>query len=862
MQYTAEDIKQIEDFQKYARFLCEHFDISVELDSTQARTDGKVINLPNVVGLNEEELDMMYAILLHEVGHIKYSCFDESYFSQLKTEGHAYLANAIEDARIENLLMKEFGGGKDIFTKLYTEHVVNKDRMRKLFKLEDSKNPDLFSSMAIYIHNNLVNCETAPLSTYTTKQNIKKIENFMVQHDVDDLLSQAKLKDHNDVLALTNKIYDLFVNFHKDNSEKLTFSNDLKEKEKLEQSLESIQKEVERKEAFLKQIEQHLQEKVSEKKDWHELHDEVFNKLIGERSSLVAQNNMTSDLVHKKEKLAKLEKQLSNKLQSLNKSSIKSEELKKSIYENQKQFDSKVNEKGKALTEEKLAKLEEKIKSQIEQLKKLSNKNPVDEAKTKELQKEMGNLSYQLTDEEKRLDVSSLKNSIDSNKEKIDEINDKLNPLEQMISQLNREINELDAQKQSIVQNAKNELVAKLYELESLGEALGMPLSLLPEFEETIGWPEADDVQKQMDEKFGKERKEPVRNGMRVAGMFGSNLRDISIYIDNKKEQVKEISLLDIFKEKTDFSLLPELNETVQVTKYTTDKSVFSDWSSLSKHTVLTTEFDMVKQETVSKDMKEYANLLKENAGLIQQMKKVFVNKFKFTKKPRFRGGKEDGELDSRSLWKLATRYSEDYFEVNNPKFVNKMAASILVDISGSQNKEESEYGKKLKALTLALSEALKAVHVNHEILGYHAPVNDLMRSSQAAYTYNRRSNALETIIYKNFKQKENAGITNMNIETSDNSDGESLRIAIKRLKRESAKSRVLFVITDGKPFLSDGDINILDADLKAALREAVRDKVEVFAFGFAPNGVDFYGDRFCYIQKWEDASKFVEKWV
>ena len=66
MFYSAKDIKRIEDFEKYARFLCEHFDISVELDSTKAQTNGKVINLPNVVGLTDSELDMMYAILLHE----------------------------------------------------------------------------------------------------------------------------------------------------------------------------------------------------------------------------------------------------------------------------------------------------------------------------------------------------------------------------------------------------------------------------------------------------------------------------------------------------------------------------------------------------------------------------------------------------------------------------------------------------------------------------------------------------------------------------------------------------------------------------------------------------------------------------
>ena len=82
--------------------------------------------------MTAKELDMMYAILLHEAGHIRYSVFDDSYFSQLKTQWHAFLANAVEDARIENLLLNEFGGAKDIFNNLYTVYTQYKKLMKKV----------------------------------------------------------------------------------------------------------------------------------------------------------------------------------------------------------------------------------------------------------------------------------------------------------------------------------------------------------------------------------------------------------------------------------------------------------------------------------------------------------------------------------------------------------------------------------------------------------------------------------------------------------------------------------------------------------------------------------------------------------
>lgn len=234
--------KHFQDFEKYARFICESFDITVVLDATRAETDGKVIYLPNVMSMTEKELDMMYAVLLHEAGHIRYSTFDESYFKALKSQAHAFLANAIEDGRIENLLMKDFGGAQEMFEKLYCEYTQDKVLMRKVFK-HDGQKPDLFTTLAFYTHNQIIQCKTSSLKEIAGAYRAGRIMKFWRDNDIDTLIANNPLKKDSDVIALTNEIYDLFAQKFKDKSEKLDFAGDLKEKQKIAKKMEDLKKE-------------------------------------------------------------------------------------------------------------------------------------------------------------------------------------------------------------------------------------------------------------------------------------------------------------------------------------------------------------------------------------------------------------------------------------------------------------------------------------------------------------------------------------------------------------------------------------------------------------------------------------------
>lgn len=861
MYYKTEDIKKLEDFHKYARFICDHFDIQIELDSTKAQTDGRTIKLPNVVGLNENETDMMYTILLHEAGHIKFSCFTEEAFLKIKSQSHAFLANAIEDARIENLLMKEFGGAKEMFERFYTEHAVNRKLMKRVFNFS-GKRPDVFNCLGLYVHAYLLDCKTAAFSRIATRGAYISVKSFIKKHNIDNILDNAPLKNWDDVVSLTDTIYSLFVKDFKDSSPKCDFAKDLALKREVEEQLKKIQQEIEQAQEQADVLKEQVKEKQKQYNEWYsEVGDDVkdLEKSIAEHTQ---EYKKFADAYSKRNSVNSAERSMNNAENKHQTMRDKLAKAREALHDLQDKINSGLNASGKPFTEKQKEANAKSLESKRSNAINYNNKAHEADKKLEQARKDYESAKKDENPAFDNMTTEELHDTYSELSEKLAEQSHAYNEMTAEGQAIAGQIASLEQGIDNIFTQVQERLLNKMYELDKKGMGQEIPMNILPEFEETPGWAEADAAQQQFDARASNERKEIIRNGGRMAGLLGSNLRDLSVYIDKKLETVKEINLLDIFEKKSGVSRFPELNvgDEGMNTNNSADKSIRSAFGSLQKHTVLTTQFDIVKNENVAKDAKLSKQLMMQNVDFFRVLKRTFMNRFKFTKKDYYRGGKEEGQLDNRNLWKLPTRQGDDYFEVNNPKFVNKMAATILIDVSGSQDKDETNYGEKLQVLALALSEALKGVHVNHEVLGFHAPVSEEMRAAGAAQHYNRRSNKLETLVYKTFNQRDNSAITNMEVQSSDNSDGESVRVALQRLKRERAKSKVMFIITDGKPFLSDGDVTILDEDLKTALREAVNNKVQVFALGFSPNGQDFYGDRFCYIQNYNDVIKFVEK--
>jgi cobaltochelatase CobT len=173
-------------------------------------------------------------------------------------------------------------------------------------------------------------------------------------------------------------------------------------------------------------------------------------------------------------------------------------------------------------------------------------------------------------------------------------------------------------------------------------------------------------------------------------------------------------------------------------------------------------------------------------------------------------------------------------------------------------DKDETAHGERLKEIAVVLSDALQNTHVKHEVLGYGAPVNPDMQDAKAnGKLYNRTMHNLETIVYR--KTSGESGLGNIQVQPWDNSDGESLRVVGKRLLKEKKKKKIMFVVSDNKPFLTDSDIAVLDQDLRDAIKWAERKGIEVYGIGWNNQGKDFYGDKYLKVDKVEDIVRFMD---
>jgi cobaltochelatase CobT len=244
----------------------------------------------------------------------------------------------------------------------------------------------------------------------------------------------------------------------------------------------------------------------------------------------------------------------------------------------------------------------------------------------------------------------------------------------------------------------------------------------------------------------------------------------------------------------------------------------------------------------------------------ITNLTNVFKQKFRFKQKPKFKSNREDGTLNARDLWQIPNGLSQRIFEERMKNLDSKVQVAVALDISGSMDKEETQYGEKMREVAVVLSDALTATHVKHEVIGFGAPCNPDMQDGKAnPNLYNRTMHSLETVVYR--KLTGESGLGNIQIQPWDNSDGESVRVIAKRMLKDKKKKKILFIVSDNKPFLTDSDIAILDQDLRDAIKWCAKKGIDVYGIGWNKQGKDFYGDKYCTVEQGvEDVVRFMDK--
>ncbi len=975
---SAEHEQQIRDFTLYANFIANQFDIQVVLDTHQAHTNGKIISLPNVADLSPDELNAMYAILLHEAGHIRHSDFSDNYFSQLETELQAFFANCFEDARIENILCTEFDGAKNMFEQLYTVHAINPAINYRLFGFH-KRNGDEAFAFGAFLHGIKCNFDTADIIDVDPRATkvVKFLQNNM---DFVQKIQAHPLKTAQDAIDLSKIAYTYFTTKFKDITNKISIAQDTQVLNKLKDNLEQLTNKTQ-------VLEQNLEVAAKERKELENEYRQSMEGVAAELESLKASASTikkaissTNDFYRALRQLQKasekMEKNLkrnnsSQKVQNDDMNTIarrleKIKSIQKSLPQDQKVAPSTSFEKikqdlennikpnvsiaqtGNEEIDKKIEQEMNRLNSHIDSYVNRNNSMHSRQADSQEQEKTIQKLLQEMkTSFEKAKqstpfipqefkqdhlnDLADMKEHISNNEnnninsvkdtiaksanESTNASTDEQDEFDEQCSQNSSEINTNDGEKDKDLSaddssshddsliSRYNEIQSKIAKIEApfasfkdaiskarsneqkiqsdienaISEAFmktlehgkisgkGNNQSLLPFehpmdmlFQETPGWESSDQFQKDFDKRATQETKSLIINGEKLAGSGRGN-RSISVLLNNMKNDVEAINLNECFKDVYAGSMMEQHNQAgfenfgAEKGRAINTDSYIASFSNTGKHTVLSTQFDKIEMmnylENNQNKQNETRGLLKERSLIVNKIKEELKKKMKVTKKPRFVGAKDEGDLDSRNLWKIPARRGSDVFEQNNPKFINNVAASILIDISGSLNNDNTKEGKEIKFIAGALSEALQNCFVNHEVLGYHAPYSDELAEMKTDASYNRRNHYLETVVFKNFKQKDNAGIDNLELQSSDNSDGESLRIATKRLLQQRAKNRVLFMITDAKPFLTGSNVLKLDKDLYEALQEAKRKKIKVIGIGFNSDKTGIFGKNFLHIK-------------
>lgn len=267
-----------------------------------------------------------------------------------------------------------------------------------------------------------------------------------------------------------------------------------------------------------------------------------------------------------------------------------------------------------------------------------------------------------------------------------------------------------------------------------------------------------------------------------------------------------------------------------------------------------TTRFDRLTDHSGSNKSNSYARLRQEVKPMVNTLKSNLEKIFKSVENARWKSEREQGLINSRSLATMVSNpnYRTVFKELN--KFeTDKVAVSILIDLSGSMHGQKVETAKRAAS---AMGEALAGLGINFEVVGFRTTSGNgsmLAREMKVSNLsrFNRVSEALDHFVFKSFECQSLVGLSHIEAGGSNN-DGESVMWAAKRLGQRSEKRKVLLVMSDGMP-AGEGDSAILQSDLRVKLAQIEKFGIETVGIGILTDDVKHFYKDFAVINNLKD---------
>lgn len=234
----------------------------------------------------------------------------------------------------------------------------------------------------------------------------------------------------------------------------------------------------------------------------------------------------------------------------------------------------------------------------------------------------------------------------------------------------------------------------------------------------------------------------------------------------------------------------------------------------------------------------EYDSELRNMAGDVNVMRRKLERALMAKQQRDWDYAQENGRLDSRRFT-AAFAGRTNVFKMRSDSNEIDTALTILVDLSGSMCGMEAYIAQQC---AIAMCESIDRTGIRYEVLGFNnrsgfeSGIAKPTRDERYGSDYSR-TEPLDMYIFKAFEERmfeaKGAMVTMVHCAGGNNSDGEAIVSAYRRLHARPESRKVMIVMSDGMP--SSGGI-------AQHLQQHTRDAVQLAT----DNGVDCIGIGIC----------------
>lgn len=865
MNYIQKRAQSLKNFRNFCAFIASEYDIQIySHHNLSASASKNAIFVPDVANLSDIQIDFVYGLVLHEVGHILHTDFSQETFDKIPSPSLSFLHNVLEDSREESLLCDTFEGAKDIFQKMHELFITEHPEIKKMMNWSFEE-IDFFKCFTLWLnvfsHRYIKN-----------EQNFEILQKHMpekVWHEVKEFLQKSefekkfadidtKMKTSDDVMKYTHEINDLLLQyFPNPDLPFISLEAMIEAKKEIVHSFNELKNNVDDNIKIISKLDVEV---INEDIANNALHNKIIKANIENETAIKNLRKEISGISAKRERINKL---LGfDKIIEINQNAV--EQGKNKVQERENKANEieanaeKINQDISILVD-KLNSLEDKPKNQKKReslIKRIAKKREQASKIVTRLEKCAQMIEKEQTKIEKSEQYKeTFKEAKKANQKELKVLKGKTEAeIDKMLEgflkdiEAKNEILETHLEKQAEYMQPYMEALAKTqdkrnnirytysfiaqYTYDTVMDMTDMASEnllcnrILPNISMANTWPEMVNMQIRNDNIMSNMYEQIIIDG----SAFCSSIENIQWLIDKIEERINSID--PVVKFKKHFN--PCFKDMVPSFQLDTIYMIEDEVTITPiNHNVYTTAYDTVEyKNTVNPVIKnEYKIFCKQNTEKIDFIAQEIANNLQPKKKTRWLSNQRTGLIDNRNLWQFATG-SDRIFKNPETTYNQPTAATIMVDLSSSNYYHNSL--DSVKVLTIAISEALLDLDIEHEIIGHYAEICPEMLYNSGSNHFNRRKHSLKTVVFKRFQDESNEGIQNIKFKIADNSDGESLKLAVQRLSTQPANKKIIFMLSDFMPMLEGSNNNLLTRDLQSSIKFALQNQTRVYGFNTA----------------------------